>query len=312
MAPERFKRFYRTGYNGGILDWPHYQQATDSAEEIAEIRANYAALVAMCDHYFGLLLDFFDEHDLWSDTALVLSTDHGFLLAEHDWWGKNRQPYYEGISHIPLIVHHPAHAKEAGRRVAALTQTIDLMPTFLEMFGVSIPAEVRGHSLIPCMAGGATRREGVAFGMFGGPIGVTDGRYAYYLYPEDLMAPGLAEYTLMPMHLHTLFSAEEIRTAALVSPFDFTKGMPLMRIDALKDARRIPIHDGATFEDVGTKLFDLEADPQQKRPIEDVRIAARLEKIIAGIFSAHDAPAEIFQRMNLPAPEGQSSAELRA
>ena len=44
--------------------------------------------------------------------------------------------------------------------------------------------------------------------MFGGPIGVTDGRYASYLYPEDLMAPGLAEYTLMPMHLHTLFSAE--------------------------------------------------------------------------------------------------------
>ena len=43
----------------------------------------------MCDDYFGKLLDYFDEHDLWEDTALILSTDHGFLLAEHDWWGKN-------------------------------------------------------------------------------------------------------------------------------------------------------------------------------------------------------------------------------
>ena len=139
MAPERFKQPYRTGYNGGILDWPLYEKVTDSPEEIAEIRANYAALVAMCDHYFGLLLDFFDAHDLWSDTMLVLTTDHGFLLAEHDWWGKNRQPYYEEISHIPLIVHHPARAAAAGRRSSALTQTIDLMPTFLDAFGLELP-----------------------------------------------------------------------------------------------------------------------------------------------------------------------------
>ena len=116
MAPERFKRPYRTGYNGGILDWPHYEKVDECPEEIAEIRANYAALVAMCDHYFGRLLDFFDAHDLWSDTMLVLTTDHGFLLAEHDWWGKNRQPYYEELSHIPLIVHHPAHRRARRAR----------------------------------------------------------------------------------------------------------------------------------------------------------------------------------------------------
>ena len=43
----------------------------------------------MCDAYFGRLLDYFDAHDLWRDTALILTTDHGFLLGEHDWWGKN-------------------------------------------------------------------------------------------------------------------------------------------------------------------------------------------------------------------------------
>ena len=309
MAPERFKRQYRTGYNGGILDWPSYEKGRSTAEEIAEIRANYAALVAMCDHYFGLLLDVFDAHDLWSDTMLVLATDHGFLLAEHDWWGKNRQPYYEEISHIPLIVHHPAHAREAGRRVASLTQTIDLMPTFLEAFGCGMPPEVRGRSLLPHLAGSERPRAGVAFGMFGGPVGVTDGRYAYYLYPDDLMAPGLGEYTLMPMHLHTLFTADEIRTARLARPFDFTKGMPVMRIDALKDARRIPIHDGVGFEEVGTKLFDLKTDPQQANPIDDLKTAARLGTIIARTFAEHDAPLEIYGRMKLAEP---ASRDLHA
>jgi arylsulfatase A-like enzyme len=307
MAPERFKQPYRTGYNGGILDWPHYEKIKDSPEEIAEIRANYAALVAMCDHYFGQLLDFFDATDMWSDTMLVLTTDHGFLLAEHDWWGKNRQPYYEEISHIPLIVHHPAHSGEVGRRVASLAQTIDLMPTFLDAFGCEVPPEVRGRSLLPCLSGSERPRDGVAFGMFGGPVGVTDGRYAYYLYPDDLMAPGLGEYTLMPMHLHTLFTADEIRTAQLTKPFDFTKDMPLMRMDALKDARRIPIHDGVGFEDTGSKLFDLAADPEQECPLDDPATAARMQAIIAGIFAAHDAPSELYGRMNLEAP-----AEARA
>src|SRR5207249_798630 len=83
------------------------------------------------DQHFGKLLDYFDRYGLWRDTALILSTDHGFLLAEHDWWGKNLQPYYTEISHIPLIVHHPDCSSQAGASRNALTQTMDLMPTFL-------------------------------------------------------------------------------------------------------------------------------------------------------------------------------------
>ena len=47
-------------------------------------------------------LDYFDENNLWKDTALIVGTDHG-LLGEHDWWAKNRMPLYEEISHIPLF-----------------------------------------------------------------------------------------------------------------------------------------------------------------------------------------------------------------
>ena len=168
QAPARFKEQYQTGWSGGALDWPIYQKTTNSsAEEIAEIRANYAALVAACDHYFGQLLDYFDRHDLWRDTALILSTDHGFLLAEHDWWGKNLQPYYTEISHIPLIIHHPDCASHAGERRDAVTQTMDLMPTFLDLFGLPKPPEVRGRSAVPLLDAGAPHRDIGIFGMFG-------------------------------------------------------------------------------------------------------------------------------------------------
>ena len=106
-APARFREAYPTNYGGPILDWPRYREASESPDEIAELRANYAALVALCDEQLGRLLDYMDAHDLWRDTALVLSTDHGFMLSEHDWWGKNRMPFYDEISRIPLLAWHP-------------------------------------------------------------------------------------------------------------------------------------------------------------------------------------------------------------
>jgi arylsulfatase A-like enzyme len=312
FAPERFKEQYRTGWNGGVLDWPIYEKAKGSPEEIAEIRANYAALVAMCDDYFGKLLDYFDEHDLWKDTALILSTDHGFLLAEHDWWGKNLMPYYAEISNIPLLVHHPAATARGGARRKALTQTIDLMPTFLDLFGIEIPREVQGRSVLPLLNQDGMHHDLVIFGMFGGPVGATDGRYTYYLYPEDLYAPGLHEYTLMPMHLHSLFSAEEMKTSRLAGPFDFTKDMPILKIDALKDARRIPIHDDNLFDPgIGTTLYDLSSDPKQLKPFRDEAIERTIRAGIAAVLAAHDAPPEIYARYGLSST-GETARAPRA
>ena len=110
FAPDRLKAKFPTGYDGPILDWPRYERVDEPQDEIDELRANYFALLALCDELLGRVLDYFDEHDLWKDTALILTTDHGFLLGEHDWWAKNRMPLYEEISHIPLFVHHPGFA----------------------------------------------------------------------------------------------------------------------------------------------------------------------------------------------------------
>ena len=152
FAPERLKAKFPTDYDGPILDWPRYERVSEPQDQIDELRANYFALLTLCDELLGRMLDYFDEHDLWKDTALILTTDHGFLLGEHDWWAKNRMPLYEEISHIPLFVHHPAFAGQAGTRRSSLTQTIDLMPTFCELFGAEIPAEVQGKSLLPLLA----------------------------------------------------------------------------------------------------------------------------------------------------------------
>lgn len=294
-APERFRKDYPTGYDGKILDWPHYERVTESAEEMKEIRANYAALVAMCDEYFGKLLDYFDLHDMWDDTALILTTDHGFLLSEHDWWGKCRMPYYEEVSHIPLIIHDPRSPNSKGKRCKALTQTADLMPTLLGLHKKPTPKEVIANDLGNVLNDRIfTTRDVAVFGIFGGPIGITDGQFVLYHYPPDTDAEGLREYTLAPAHMMGFFTTEELKTAELNSGFDFTQGVPVLSIAALSDAKRIPMNDGQKFQDIGTRLYNLSLDPEQKFPIEDEVTSARLIKEATKVLEQHDTPAEVY------------------
>jgi arylsulfatase A-like enzyme len=48
-------------------------------------------------------MDLMDELDLLRDTMLLVCTDHGFLLGEHDWWAKCVQPFHNQVAHWPLF-----------------------------------------------------------------------------------------------------------------------------------------------------------------------------------------------------------------
>lgn len=298
MAPERFKDVFKTGYDGKILDWPLYEKVTNSGKEIAEIRANYAALVAMCDDYFGRLLDWFDEENAWENTALILTTDHGFLLGEHEWWAKNKMPYYEEISHIPLLVWHPGAVSMRGKSVGHLSQTTDLMPTILDIHGIDPPDEVTAYSILPLLQGEEAKRTSAILGMFAGPICVTDGRYTYYRFPEATDGAALPAYTVMPSHLEDLFSEEEMRSAELVQPFDFTKGSPMMRITLGPDIGETGRECVANWHD-GSCLFDLENDPGQLEPLDDPQTIGRLTSAIVDHLQRHNAPTEIYAHYGL-------------
>lgn len=154
---------------------------------------------------------------------------------------------------------------------------------------------MRAHVLAPLLTGTAQKvRASAIFGIFGVPVGVADGRYALYHYPVDWRAPGLREYTLAPQHMTGPFTTAELKTATMVAGFDFTKGVPLMAIDALPDAKQVPMNDGLGFDESETRLYDLRTDQAQKAPVTDPEVQARLVAEAAAAFRAHDAPEETY------------------
>ena len=298
-SPERFYNSVNTDWNGPVLDWPRYGRVDELPEECEELRANYYRLIALCDSLLGDVLDYFDKHNLWKDTALILSTDHGFLLGEHDFWAKNRMNMYEEVSHIPLFIHHPDYANAAGQRRQTLTQTPDLAATFLDIYGAPRPKEMQGHSLLPILKEDKPLRDGILFGYFGGAVNVTDGRYTYHRYPENLSEQEIYQYTLMPTHITSRFSTEELIDASLSAPFPFTKGVPLLKVPVINTSPMYNNYGPGSLLEKETRLYDLDEDPGQLAPLNAPQTEEQLATLMSGLMSANDAPAEAFERLGL-------------
>ncbi|MCB9879723.1 MAG: sulfatase [Planctomycetes bacterium] len=110
---------------------------------------NYLRCVNGVDRSVGAMLEWLDAHpDVKQNTIIIYSSDQGFYLGDHGWYDKRWM--YEESLHMPLLMAWPEHLRE-GVEVAALTQNIDFAPTFLDMAGVPVPADMHGRSLVPLL-----------------------------------------------------------------------------------------------------------------------------------------------------------------
>src|SRR5215472_9710094 len=154
----------------------------------------------------------------------------------------------------------------------------------LDLFGVAMPREMEGHNLLPA-SGAIARREAAIFGYFGGAVNVTDGRYTYHRFPADLRRQEVYQYTVMPTHIYSLFTPEELSRASLAEPFPFTKGARLLKVPVID---RSPMYNnygpGALIES-DTRLYDLQKDPGQQHPIRDSVQERRLISLMAALMA---------------------------
>lgn len=292
FAPQAYRDLYPHDYDGRPFDWPNYARVQETRQEAEHCRSEYSALLSMCDASLGKVLDAMDEHDLWKDTMLIVTTDHGLLLGEHDWWGKSMMPFYNEIARTPLFLWDPRSGRR-GERCGQLTQMIDLAPTLLEYFGASATPDMTGIPLTEALRADAERRrsrEAVLFGIHGAHVNCTDGRYVYMRAPVRPDNSPLYNYTLMPAHMASLFTVEELRGMELAEPFSFTKGVRTLRIQA---DSFVPAHR------MGTLLYDIAGDPDQKQPLEDVAAEERMKRRLLSLMEASDAPPEQYVRLGL-------------
>jgi len=290
FTPQKYKDLYKDSYDGPHFDWPNYGVVTETPEQVEHCRKEYAASVSMCDHYLGKILDIMDEKDMWDDTMLIVTTDHGFLLGEKGWWAKMVQPIYNEIAHVPLFIWDPRSAKKDERR-KALVQTIDYAPTILEFFGIGLTKDMQGKVLKDTINNDNEIRSAALFGVHSGHVNVTDGNYTYMRGPANPLNKPIFNYTLMPTHMRNFFSIRELKKMALSAPFNFSKGCKMLKIP-----RNLVVYPYI----FGSLLFDLKKDPTQENPIIDFEIEMRMIKVMVELMKENDAPIEQYNRLGIP------------
>lgn len=116
-------------------------------ELFVRLQSSYAAAVTYLDGGIGRILDHLEN--TLEEMLIVVTTDGGQSLGEHGVVGV--ADVHEENIHLPLLMRLPG-SDAAGRRVAALTQAVDLAVTLADVFEVSLP-DADGVTLLPLIYG---------------------------------------------------------------------------------------------------------------------------------------------------------------
>jgi arylsulfatase A-like enzyme len=119
-----------------------------------ELVATYLDMVTFIDAQVKHVLDHLQKTGLAKNTIVVLWSDHGDFAGEHQLVEKWDTSFYDCITRVPLVLWAPGRVKPL--RSDALVESIDLLPTLLELCGVPLPRGLQGRSLGPVLRGETT------------------------------------------------------------------------------------------------------------------------------------------------------------
>ena len=226
----------------------------------------YYYVTKLADDEIVRVLDKLDTLKLAQDTLVLFVSDHGEMAGAHRIMGKGPFAYEESV-HIPLVVRWPGRVP-AGVNTQSLVQTVDLLPTLLDIAGIA-PANnyLPGKSLKPILVSSpkTTVNDHVlmAYGMslvqvvaenasYGATMptdisvapwkfhAIYDGAYKYVHYYEDNMAT--EEYEL---YSHAT-DKPEVKNLANMVLWRQTKNEMAAKLQQAEQAEMAPI-DPANF-----------------------------------------------------------------
>lgn len=158
---------------GWVTGWTPAERKKLTPEDIEAIRGLYTAEVEYVDESVGRLLDKLKELGWYDKSIVVILSDHGEEILEHDQDLPNQRKLYaktvgHGNAHydllvrVPLMIHYP---EVKPRKVTGIASDVDLLPTVMDLAGIHSPAAkgFEGQSLVATMKGRESLENRMAF-----------------------------------------------------------------------------------------------------------------------------------------------------
>ena len=152
---DRKPSWYRQCYEGYLA---RGRQPDEPA--LRRIIATYYDQARFLDKQFGRVVAALERLGIWDDTVVLFTADHGLSLNDH--WQWRHGPFlFDEVIRVPMIWRAPG--TRGGTVTDAMVESVDVMPTVLDLCGVAPPPGAQGQSIGPLLLGeaGATGRESV-------------------------------------------------------------------------------------------------------------------------------------------------------
>lgn len=131
------------------MKMPSARDVSESTRKVdASLRSHllsaYDGEVCYMDYHIGLIIKDLKDRNVYDQSLIMVTSDHGEFFGEHDRLGHGGD-LYETVIRVPLLVKYPG-ARETGIREDRVS-LVDLMPTILEEANIPVPPDLDGKSL---------------------------------------------------------------------------------------------------------------------------------------------------------------------
>lgn len=140
---------------------------SDDPRSLEELVKDHYVGVEDNDRNIGAVLKELERQNQLNQTAVLLSSDHGFFLGEHHLYDKRLM--YEPSIRVPMLLRYPGKVNP-GSTSDEMVLNLDMAPTLLQIAGLPVPSEMQGKNILPLAEG-----EKIAWRQ--------DWLYEYYEYP---------------------------------------------------------------------------------------------------------------------------------
>jgi arylsulfatase A-like enzyme len=153
-----------------------------------KVLRDYYAAISSLDNNIGRLTEHLQRLHLDDKTIFVFTSDHGDMMYSHGAIQKNH-PWEESI-HVPFLIKYPGKIRP-GEATSKPFNTVDIMPTILELMGIDVPDFAEGTSFAPLLSGKEQKLPEAAYIMCTWPWiipewrGIRTERYTYVETPES-------------------------------------------------------------------------------------------------------------------------------
>jgi arylsulfatase A-like enzyme len=110
------------------------------------------------DDSFQHFLEYLKRKNLFDNTVIIFTSDHGEEFCEHGMVAEHSHTLYNELLHVPLMIKF-VRSKYSSKIIRRLVRSVDIMPTVLDILDIEKSDNFDGMSLVSMIRGSQNRFE---------------------------------------------------------------------------------------------------------------------------------------------------------